>query len=128
MAGSFRAVPRYKPVVQRGGLRMKIDNIRESSIFFDREKDHVNQPKVKIKTEIEEPKGHREDNNGVLFEKIGSQTTLEALESRGMEISFVIDGSSGVVQMVIVESGTGREVLRVPADSGFQKNFVNRAC
>jgi hypothetical protein len=39
------------------------------------------------------------------------------LERKGMEVSFSVDPSSGRAQMLVVESGTGREVLKVPSDS-----------
>ena len=39
------------------------------------------------------------------------------LERKGMEVSFRVDPSSGRAQMVVVESGTRREVLKVPSDS-----------
>jgi len=45
------------------------------------------------------------------------QDTRVELERKGMEVSFLLDPSSGKAQMVIVDSGTGREVLKVPSDS-----------
>lgn len=50
----------------------------------------------------------------------------DVLESRGMETSFVINPTTGVAQMVIVESGTGREVLKVPADSSLHQALSAR--
>jgi uncharacterized FlaG/YvyC family protein len=47
------------------------------------------------------------------------------LERKGMEISFSVDPSSGRAQMVVVESGTGREVLKVPSDSALHNILIN---
>jgi uncharacterized FlaG/YvyC family protein len=50
----------------------------------------------------------------------------DQLERKGMEVSFLVDPSSGRAQMVIVESGTGREVLKVPSDSALYQAIENR--
>jgi uncharacterized FlaG/YvyC family protein len=47
------------------------------------------------------------------------------LERRGMEVSFLVDPSSGRAQMVVVESGTGREVLKVPSDTALYQLLNN---
>jgi hypothetical protein len=43
-----------------------------------------------------------------------------------MEVSFLVDPSSGRAQMVVVESGTGREVLKVPSDSALYQVLKNK--
>ena len=48
------------------------------------------------------------------------------LERKGMEVSFLVDPSSGRAQMVVVESGTGREVLKVPSDSVLYRVLNNK--
>ena len=48
------------------------------------------------------------------------------LERKGMEVSFLVDLSSGRAQMVILESGTGREVLTVPSDSALYQVLKNK--
>ena len=48
------------------------------------------------------------------------------LERKGMEVSFLVDPSSGRAQMVVVESGTGREVLKVPSDSALYQVLNNK--
>jgi uncharacterized FlaG/YvyC family protein len=48
------------------------------------------------------------------------------LERKGMEVSFLVDPSSGRAQMVVVESGTGREVLKVPSDSVLYQVLNNK--
>jgi uncharacterized FlaG/YvyC family protein len=45
------------------------------------------------------------------------QNLLVELDRKGMEVSFSVDPAVGFAQMVVVESGTGREVLKVPSDS-----------
>jgi hypothetical protein len=49
------------------------------------------------------------------------------LEKKGMEVSFLVDPSSGRAQMVVVESGTGREVLKVPSDSALYQVLNNKS-
>ena len=49
------------------------------------------------------------------------------LERKGMEVSFFVDPSSGRAQMVVIESGTGREVLKVPSDSALYQVLNNKA-
>jgi uncharacterized FlaG/YvyC family protein len=49
------------------------------------------------------------------------------LERKGMEVSFLVDPSSGRAQMVVIESGTGREVLKVPSDSALYQVLNNKA-
>jgi uncharacterized FlaG/YvyC family protein len=44
-----------------------------------------------------------------------------------MEVSFLVDPSSGRAQMVVIESGTGREVLKVPSDSALYQALNNKA-
>jgi uncharacterized FlaG/YvyC family protein len=48
------------------------------------------------------------------------------LERKGMEVSFLVDPSSGRAQMVVLESGTGREVLKVPSDSALYQVLKNK--
>ena len=48
------------------------------------------------------------------------------LERKGMEVSFLVDPSSGRAHMVVVESGTGREVLKVPSDSVLYRVLNNK--
>ena len=48
------------------------------------------------------------------------------LERKGMEVSFLVDPSSGRAQMVVVETGTGREVLKVPSDSVLYRVLNNK--
>ena len=48
------------------------------------------------------------------------------LERKGMEVSFLVDPSSGRAQMVVLESGTGREVLKVPSDSVLYQVLNNK--
>ena len=48
------------------------------------------------------------------------------LERKGMEVSFRVDPSSGRAQIVVVESGTGREVLKVPSDSVLYQVLNNK--
>ena len=47
------------------------------------------------------------------------------LERKGMQVSFLVDPLSGRAQMVIVESGTGREVLKVPSDTALYQLLNN---
>lgn len=54
------------------------------------------------------------------------QNLRAELERRGMEVSFSVDPSSGFAQMVVIESGTGREVLKVPSDSTLYQALKDR--
>ncbi len=66
---------------------------------------------------IDQEQGGREASQGMRIE----------LERKGMEVSFSVDPSSGRAQMVVVESGTGREVLKVPSDSALYRILMEGA-
>ena len=48
------------------------------------------------------------------------------LESRGMEASFTVNEVTGKAQLVIVETGTGREILKIPSDSYLYEGVLRR--
>ena len=60
---------------------------------------------------------------GVVDEKY-LENLQKSIDSRGMEVSFTVDSETGRAQMVIVETGTGREVLKVPSDSALYQSLL----
>lgn len=77
---------------------------------------------------------HKKDQEKVVREAVNSGSKAPAVEQlprgrddidrlknalllRGMEMRYVVNQATGDAQIIISESGTGREVLKIPSDS-----------
>ena len=58
--------------------------------------------------------------------ELGFEGASRDLESRGMEASFTLNDVTGKAQLVIVETGTGREILKIPSDSYLYEGVLRR--
>jgi uncharacterized FlaG/YvyC family protein len=91
-----------------------------SVVAFDKEASSENQPRPSGQESRDIPKTTEVAVEGFANESGDRKLIYDIkaeLERKGMEISFRVDPSSGRAQMVVVESGTQREVLKVPSDS-----------
>lgn len=102
---------------------MRIINAVDGSfsvVDFDKVTSLQNQSRPSGQEPREMPK-RAEVSTDVFLNETGDRKLVRdiraELERKGMEVSFRVDQSTGRAQMVVVESGTQREVLKVPSDS-----------
>ncbi len=64
--------------------------------------------------------------DSIPLDELGFKGASGDLESRGMEASFTVNEVTGKAQLVIVETGTGREILKIPSDSYLYDGVLRR--